>query len=119
MATLPVSAPLQDPAHRVLLMEELYRRYGPGTSGARGWLRTLRFWRKKYAWLLVVGGAKALKRALDIVVAACMLVVLAPLFLVVAAAIKLTDGGPILFWQTRVGRWGREFPFPKFRSMVL
>jgi lipopolysaccharide/colanic/teichoic acid biosynthesis glycosyltransferase len=31
--------------------------------------------------------------------------------------IKLTDRGPVLFWQTRVGRWGREFPFPKFRSM--
>src|SRR5262249_44370183 len=39
------------------------------------------------------------------------------LFLV-ALAIKLTDWGPVLFWQIRVGRWGREFPFPKFRSMV-
>jgi lipopolysaccharide/colanic/teichoic acid biosynthesis glycosyltransferase len=37
----------------------------------------------------------------------------------VAWLIKLTDRGPILFWQTRVGRWGREFPFPKFRSMVV
>ena len=41
-----------------------------------------------------------------------------PLFLIVALLIKLTDGGPVLFWQSRVGRWGREFPFPKFRSMV-
>lgn len=28
------------------------------------------------------------------------------------------DKGPILFWQTRVGLWGHEFPLPKFRSMV-
>lgn len=101
---------------RVLLAEELYRRYGRGRPGT---LRTLRLWRKKYAWVLVVGGAKVLKRTLDILVAGCMLVALSPLFLAVALAIKLTDGGPILFWQTRVGRWGREFPFPKFRSMVV
>src|SRR5205085_7198667 len=75
-------------------------------------------WRKKYAWLVIVGGAKALKRAIDVVAALVLLVCLAPLFAAVAAAIKLTDGGPVLFWQTRVGRWGREFPFPKFRSMV-
>lgn len=106
---------LEGDAHRVLLTEELYQRYGRGSAGARN----LRFWRKKYAWLLVVGGAKALKRALDIVVALIMLLLLAPLFLFVALAIKLTDGGPVLFWQTRVGRWGREFPFPKFRSMVV
>ncbi|OQY42308.1 MAG: hypothetical protein B6240_14120 [Desulfobacteraceae bacterium 4572_87] len=36
-----------------------------------------------------------------------------------AGCIKLTDGGPILFWQTRIGLWGKEFPFPKFRSMVV
>ena len=32
--------------------------------------------------------------------------------------IKWHDGGPVLFWQTRVGQRGRPFPFPKFRSMV-
>ncbi len=48
-----------------------------------------------------------------------MLLCLAPLFAVVALLIKLTDRGPVLFWQKRVGRWGREFPFPKFRSMVV
>lgn len=105
--------------HRVALMEELYQRYGGGASGYRGLMRRLQFWRKKYAWIAVVGGAKLLKRAIDIVAAATMLVILSPLFLVVALCIKLTDGGPVLFWQTRVGRWGREFPFPKFRSMVV
>jgi lipopolysaccharide/colanic/teichoic acid biosynthesis glycosyltransferase len=85
-----------------------------------GWTlaRRLRFLRKKYTWLAACGGARLVKRALDIVVAATLLVLLAPLLAVVALIIKLTDGGPVLFWQTRVGRWGREFAFPKFRSMV-
>jgi lipopolysaccharide/colanic/teichoic acid biosynthesis glycosyltransferase len=85
-----------------------------------GWTpgRQLRFLRKKYSRLLVHGGAKALKRGLDVALALTALVLLAPLLLLVAILIKLTDGGPVLFWQTRVGRWGREFAFPKFRSMV-
>src|SRR5205814_8772857 len=33
--------------------------------------------------------------------------------------IKAQDRGPVLFWQVRVGRWGREFWCPKFRSMVV
>lgn len=60
-----------------------------------------------------------LKRAVDLVVVVPALVLLAPLFTLVALAIKLGDGGPVLFWQTRVGLNGREFPFPKFRSMVI
>lgn len=117
MAVEPLPAAPQD--HRVLLMEELYQRYGVGTVGTGKLLRHARFWRKKYAWFLVVGTAKCLKRALDIAVSLTMLIALLPLFAAVALAIKLTDGGPLLFWQVRVGRWGREFPFPKFRSMVL
>jgi lipopolysaccharide/colanic/teichoic acid biosynthesis glycosyltransferase len=97
------------------LLQELIRRYG-GDSGFR--LR-LRFYRKKYAWLAVVAGAALLKRSVDIIAAAFFLVALSPLFAVVALIIKLTDGGPVLYRQTRVGRWGREFPFPKFRSMVM
>jgi len=85
-----------------------------------GWTpgRQLRFLRKKYSRLLVQGGARALKRGLDVALALTALVLLAPLLLIVAVLIKLTDKGPVLFWQTRVGRWGREFAFPKFRSMI-
>jgi lipopolysaccharide/colanic/teichoic acid biosynthesis glycosyltransferase len=99
---------------RQKLLQELSRRYG----GAASWRLRLRFYRKKYAWLAVVSGSVFLKRLIDIFAAAFFLVALSPLFLVVATLIKLTDGGPVLYWQTRVGRWGREFPFPKFRSMV-
>ena len=95
-------------------IQQLYRRYGDGARSLG-----YRFWLKRYAWALTIGGAKALKRGLDIIVSFLMLVLLSPLFLAVAACIKFCDGGPIFFWQLRVGQWGREFPFPKFRSMVL
>ena len=44
---------------------------------------------------------------------------LAPFLLLVALAIKVQDGGPVLFVQPRSGRGGRQFPFFKFRSMVV
>lgn len=103
---------------RAELMEELYRRYGGHINGFRGLRRILRFWRKKYVWLAVVGGSRFVKRATDIFVSLLALSLLSPLFLTVALIIKLTDRGRVFFWQTRVGRWGREFTFPKFRSMV-
>jgi lipopolysaccharide/colanic/teichoic acid biosynthesis glycosyltransferase len=55
---------------------------------------------------------------MDIVVACVALITLSPIFLLLALIIRLEDGGPALFWQTRVGLWGKEFRFPKFRSMV-
>lgn len=58
------------------------------------------------------------KRLVDVVGATTAFVLLSPLLLVVALVIKLTDWGPILFWQRRVGIHGREFWFPKFRSMM-
>jgi exopolysaccharide biosynthesis polyprenyl glycosylphosphotransferase len=60
-----------------------------------------------------------LKRVLDILVSALAMVLLGPLFLIIAAAVKLSSPGPILFRQTRVGLGGRLFQITKFRSMVL
>jgi len=57
------------------------------------------------------------KRALDVVVAGGALVALSPLWLVIAAAIKLNSPGPVLFRQTRVGKDGTPFTVFKFRSM--
>jgi lipopolysaccharide/colanic/teichoic acid biosynthesis glycosyltransferase len=59
------------------------------------------------------------KRALDITLALCALLAGLLPFALVALLIKLTDGGPVLFWQDRVGKRGRTFRFPKFRSMVI
>jgi len=60
----------------------------------------------------------ALKRAMDIAGAAAGLILLAPLFAVVALAIKLTSPGPALFRQRRVGRANGVFHMWKFRTMV-
>ncbi len=60
----------------------------------------------------------ALKRALDIGLVATILLLAWPIFGLVALLIWIDDPGPVLFTQTRIGRYGRPFPFPKFRSMV-
>ncbi len=60
----------------------------------------------------------ALKRALDVLVSSVSLLLLSPLLLVIALAVKLTSRGPVLFRQERVGRHGRTFAMLKFRSMV-
>jgi exopolysaccharide biosynthesis polyprenyl glycosylphosphotransferase len=59
------------------------------------------------------------KYALDRIVAGVLLVVLAPLLLAVAAAVKLTSPGPVLFRQRRVGLDGQDFVLLKFRSMHI
>lgn len=58
------------------------------------------------------------KRALDVVMASLGLLLSAPLWLVLAIAIKLDDGGPVLYKQTRWGRGGEIFSLLKFRTMV-
>jgi exopolysaccharide biosynthesis polyprenyl glycosylphosphotransferase len=58
-----------------------------------------------------------LKRVLDFVMALALLIVLSPLLLVLAIAVKLTSRGPILYRQTRCGLSGRKFTLRKFRSM--
>lgn len=80
---------------------------------------SLRFWWKRLLWRAVVGGTLVLKRVLDVVVSACALLGLAPVFLATALLIKLEDRGPLFFRQVRVGRGGRHFGMWKFRSMVV
>lgn len=82
-------------------------------------LRQLRSRRKRWMWLATLRLAQVVKRTLDIVVSLGMMVVLSPLFAILALCIWATDRGPVLFWQTRVGQFGHEFRFPKFRSMVV
>jgi lipopolysaccharide/colanic/teichoic acid biosynthesis glycosyltransferase len=61
---------------------------------------------------------KPAKRAFDLIASAAGLLVLSPLFVAVAAAVKIGDGGPVFFRQERVGRGGRVFRMWKFRTMV-
>jgi lipopolysaccharide/colanic/teichoic acid biosynthesis glycosyltransferase len=59
-----------------------------------------------------------LKRAFDVTLSGVGLLVSIPLWLLIAAAIKIEDGGPVLFVQDRVGLGGSTFRALKFRSMV-
>jgi exopolysaccharide biosynthesis polyprenyl glycosylphosphotransferase len=65
------------------------------------------------------GARQMAKDLFDRCAAACALVVLAPLMLGIAVAIKLSDPGPALFVETRVGKGGRPFKIYKFRTMVV
>ncbi len=58
-----------------------------------------------------------MKRSIDVVVSAIALIVLAPAFAAVALAVRFTDGGAVLYRQTRVGLDGRHFTIIKFRTM--
>lgn len=60
-----------------------------------------------------------LKRAFDVIFSSLVLILLSPLFLVIALLIKHEDGGPVLFTQERVGRNGEPFTIHKFRSMSV
>jgi exopolysaccharide biosynthesis polyprenyl glycosylphosphotransferase len=64
------------------------------------------------------GGSAAMKRGLDLAVSSAALVLLSPLFALVAIRIKLDSPGPVFFRQPRAGRDGREFDAVKFRTMV-
>jgi O-antigen biosynthesis protein WbqP len=59
------------------------------------------------------------KRIFDVILASCLLVCLAPIYLIIAFLIRLKDGGPPIFRQERIGKKGVVFRFYKFRSMPL
>ncbi len=98
---------------RMAFLERLEAKYGNHKAPLRRALHV----RKKYAWMFVVGLTKIFKRGLDIVVSSVLLIIGMPLFFLLALLIKLEDGGSVFFVQPRVGKWGREFAFPKFRTM--
>lgn len=60
---------------------------------------------------------RRLKGAFDVVGALLGLLLLAPLLLVIAIAVRITSPGPILFWQERIGKDGTPFQVPKYRTM--
>ena len=74
--------------------------------------------RPYYELLAKRRGSLLLKRCFDVVVSSIMLLILAPVFLVLAIAIKLDSPGPVFYRQVRVTQYGKEFRIFKFRSMV-
>lgn len=62
---------------------------------------------------------RVVKRAIDIVAAVVMLIILSPLYLYIAIRVRLSSDGPIFFTQVRVGLHGKPFTIYKFRSMFV
>jgi lipopolysaccharide/colanic/teichoic acid biosynthesis glycosyltransferase len=60
-----------------------------------------------------------IKRGMDIVISSLAIVILAPVYLLIAVCVKLTSSGPILFRQQRTGMNGKSFQMVKFRTMYL
>ncbi len=98
---------------RLRLLDELQKRY----EGSVNFKQRIIYNRKRYTWIIVVEGAKLLKRCIDFVFSLILLILFSPLFLIISLLIKLQDGGPVFYVTNRVGKWGKEFAFPKFRSM--
>jgi exopolysaccharide biosynthesis polyprenyl glycosylphosphotransferase len=65
------------------------------------------------------GWRKLLKRTSDVLLTSVGLLAISPVLIGIAVAVKLQDGGPVLFKQKRVGKGGEEFWMYKFRSMVV
>lgn len=74
---------------------------------------------RMFLWDTTVRLTYALKRLFDIVLSFLALILLSPLFLLIAIIIKMTSRGPVFFVQERVGYYGRSFLFYKFRSMYV
>ncbi|MCB2148590.1 MAG: undecaprenyl-phosphate glucose phosphotransferase [Deltaproteobacteria bacterium] len=62
---------------------------------------------------------RMIKRSFDVVVSSAGLLILSPILLVIALAVKITSPGPVLFMQKRIGNNNAEFTLVKFRSMIV
>lgn len=100
-------------------LEKLYRKFAWGGTRIPIWFLRFRFYTKKLVWTLLVGGALAFKRALDMIGAILGLMILSPVLVLTAVAIKWEDRGPVFFIQDRVGKKGKVFRMFKFRSMIM
>ena len=65
------------------------------------------------------GFERNVKRIVDCMIAVILMILFSPLFLICYLAVKSEDGGPAIFKQERIGRFGRPFYIYKFRSMRL
>jgi lipopolysaccharide/colanic/teichoic acid biosynthesis glycosyltransferase len=77
-------------------------------------------WKQRLRLLVWESGLRSLfviKRLFDVVISLAALILLSPLFLLLAVCILIDDGFPVLFMQKRVGLYGREFRLFKFRTM--
>lgn len=74
---------------------------------------------KCLCWHCRIHSGPIIKRSFDFFASMILLILISPVFLLIALLVKLEDGGPVIFAQTRVGLFGREFKMFKFRSMCM
>ena len=74
---------------------------------------------RRWMWTAIMFGGRLAKRAFDIAASLAFLAMFSPVYLLVALLVKIEDRGPVFFTQVRVGQFGREFKFYKFRSMCV
>ena len=91
----------------------------PTMNGPETHVRDLTFYPELSGQSKMQRTARLLKQLIDVGGSAILLCLLAPLFALIAAAIKANSAGPIIFKQVRVGQYGRPFNFLKFRSMYM
>src|SRR5437879_6110001 len=73
------------------------------------WMLNLHVQWERLVWRWQVTGEALSKRLFDLAGSLVLVVLSGPLLLLIALLVKLEDGGPVIFAQTRVGRFGREF----------
>lgn len=105
-----------DEQKRVEQAVEMFARQDFSTVGF--WQR-LRFSLGLILWVLGIKVRQNAKLVFDVVAALLILLLAWPILLVTAIAIKLDSPGPVIFRQTRVGKWGKPFTCYKFRSMYV
>ena len=102
----------QDIQHRIFL-----RRYQKILSGDLPWEEKLAVAFEKVAANLALSWRRAVKRTLDALISTTGLMLISPVLVLIAIAIKLDSRGPVVFKQARVGMRGKVFTMLKFRTM--
>ncbi|HEV2393749.1 MAG TPA: sugar transferase [Verrucomicrobiae bacterium] len=101
------------------IQDSLLRRYAAAQTSRGRLLLKLHLLQQRLRAQWFIYGADLVKRGFDVLVSAFFLLLLSPLFGLIALAVWVEDGGAIFFAQTRVGRYGRPFKMYKIRSMCL
>jgi Sugar transferases involved in lipopolysaccharide synthesis len=101
------------------ITSKLLRRYSVTQSSIGRCLLRLHLEQQRLRAHWFAYGSSMSKRSLDITLSLFLLILLSPLFAVIALLVWIEDGGPVFFAQTRVGQFGREFKMYKIRSMCL
>lgn len=114
---MPKNSLKSPPSRAQNLAAEVRSEAAEPSAPRAAWLRRWQARVHLASWRLVTRTLGFSKRCLDLAVVLPALVLALPLFLVVGFLIWATDRGPVFYWQKRVGRYGQDFDFPKFRSM--